>query len=69
MSTAEKLFEKARVLPESTQAALLQFVEALAAAPEAIPAKPKPQFGSAKGLITIGPDFDEPLEEFKPYME
>lgn len=69
MSTAEKLFEKARVLPESTQAALLQFVEALAATPEAIPSKPKPQFGSAKGLITIGPEFDEPLEDFKPYME
>ena len=69
MSTAEKLFEKARVLPESTQAALLQFVEALAAAPEVAPAKPTPQFGSAKGLITIGPDFDEPLEDFKPYME
>lgn len=27
----------------------------------------KPQFGSAKGLFTIHPDFDEPLEDFKDY--
>ncbi len=36
---------------------------------------PVPQFkrrrqpGSAKGLITISDDFDEPLEDFKEYME
>jgi hypothetical protein len=68
MSTAEKLFEKARVLPEPTQAVLLQLVEALAANPPPTP-KPTPKAGSAKGLITIGPDFDEPLEDFKPYMK
>jgi antitoxin (DNA-binding transcriptional repressor) of toxin-antitoxin stability system len=32
-------------------------------------AKPHPQFGSAKGLITLSDDFDEPLEDFKDYME
>lgn len=69
MSTAEKLFEKARVLPEPTQAVLLQLVEALAAKPKTDAPRPKPHFGSAKGLITIAPDFDEPLEDFKPYME
>ena len=26
------------------------------------------QFGSAKGLIKIPPDFDEPLEDFRDYM-
>lgn len=37
--------------------------------------KPKPKqkkkkrvFGSAKGLIKMAPDFDEPLEDFKDYM-
>ena len=25
--------------------------------------------GSAKGQITIAPDFDQPLEEFQEYME
>ena len=32
------------------------------------PAKRRPQFGSAKGLVTISEDFDEPLEDFKDYM-
>ena len=27
-----------------------------------------PRFGSAKGLITIAEDFDEPLEDFEEYM-
>lgn len=27
----------------------------------------RPQFGSAKGLITIADDFDEPLEDFAEY--
>jgi len=30
--------------------------------------KPRPQFGSAKGLITMADDFDAPLEDFKEYM-
>ena len=29
----------------------------------------KPQFGSAKGMITIAEDFDEPLEDFSEYMK
>jgi hypothetical protein len=31
--------------------------------------KRRRQAGSAKGLITISDDFDEPLEDFKDYME
>jgi antitoxin (DNA-binding transcriptional repressor) of toxin-antitoxin stability system len=31
--------------------------------------KPHPQFGSAKGLITMLDDFDEPLEDFEEYMK
>jgi antitoxin (DNA-binding transcriptional repressor) of toxin-antitoxin stability system len=31
--------------------------------------KRRPQFGSAKGLITMSDDFDEPLEDFREYME
>ena len=30
--------------------------------------KPRPKFGSAKGLIEISDDFDEPLEDFQEYM-
>ena len=30
--------------------------------------QPYPKFGSAKGLIEISNDFDEPMEDFKDYM-
>ena len=33
----------------------------------AFAAKPRPKFGSAKGLIEISDDFDEPLEDFEAY--
>ena len=32
------------------------------------PNKPYPRFGSAKGLIEMSDDFDEPLDDFKAYM-
>lgn len=33
-----------------------------------VPFKRGRRAGSAKGLVTISEDFDEPLEEFKDYM-
>lgn len=30
--------------------------------------RPRPQFGSAKGLISMSDDFDAALEDFKDYM-
>ncbi len=30
--------------------------------------KPYPKFGSAKGLVEMSDDFDEPLEDFEEYM-
>lgn len=30
--------------------------------------KPYPKFGSAKGLLEMSDDFDEPVEGFEPYM-
>jgi prevent-host-death family protein len=30
-------------------------------------AKPRPIFGSAKGLIEMSDDFDDPLEDFEDY--
>ena len=32
-------------------------------------AKPRPQFGSAKGLISMSDDFEEPLADFAEYMK
>lgn len=31
--------------------------------------KPRPQFGSAKGLFTMAEDFDAPLEDFEEYRK
>ena len=67
MSTAEKIFEKAQTLPEPSQETVLAFVEKLAQNSTA--QKPSPKAGSAKGLVHMAADFDEPLEDFKPYME
>jgi prevent-host-death family protein len=33
-----------------------------------LPVKIRPKFGSAKGMIKMSDDFDEPLEELKDYM-
>ena len=68
MNTAEQIYEKAQCLNQPAQKALLQIVELLAGQPGAA-GTVAPKAGSAKGLIEIGPDFDEPLEDFKPYME
>jgi hypothetical protein len=68
MSVAEQIFEKAQVLSEPAQKTLLDLVDKLAK--QSIVSKASaPKAGSAKGLIHIAPDFDEPLEDFKPYME
>lgn len=39
--------------------------------PDATPTAPgrKRVIGTAKGLITVPPDFNEPLEDMRPYME
>ncbi len=34
----------------------------------ALPRAPKPIFGSAQGFVTIGPDFDEPIEGLEEYL-
>ena len=31
--------------------------------------KPRPQFGSAKGMFTMAEDFDAPLEDFDEYRK
>ena len=67
MSTAEKVYQKTQVLPETAQRAVLDFVEKLGG--KNLTVKPAPKAGSAKDLVQVAADFDEPLEDFKPYME
>lgn len=31
--------------------------------------KPRPQFGSAKGMIEIADNFDDPIEDFADYVK
>ena len=33
------------------------------------PPRPRPRFGALKGKILLAPDFDEPLDDFRDYME
>jgi hypothetical protein len=66
MNTAEQIYEKAQSLSQPAQKVLLQIVELLARHSRAA-GNTAPKAGSSKGLIEIGPDFDEPLEDFKPY--
>lgn len=34
----------------------------------ALPRIPQPIFGSARGLVYIGPNFDEPIKGFEEYL-
>jgi hypothetical protein len=68
MSTAELIYTKAKTLPDSAQAALLQLVELLAKEPATKPPAPI-EPGSARGLVSMAEDFDAPLADFEPYMK
>ncbi len=68
MSMAELIYSKAKMLPDSAQAAVLQLVERLAQEPSTEPpARIEP--GSARGLVSMTEDFDAPLADFEPYMK
>lgn len=63
-----QLYKEIISLPADLKKEVFDFVEFLKQK-----AKPKTklksrQFGAAKGLIKMAPDFDEPLEDFKEYM-
>jgi uncharacterized protein DUF2281 len=67
VNTAEKVYQKTQVLPEPAQKVVLDFVEKLSG--QASATKPALKAGSAKGLVQVAADFDEPLDDFKPYTE
>jgi hypothetical protein len=65
---AEQIFEKTQVLPESAQKTVLELVDKLTS--QTLGSKGSaPKAGSARGKIYIAPDFDDPLDDFKPYAE
>ena len=60
------LYAKISSLPPDLKKEVSDFVEFLVL--KARPKLKERQFGRAKGLIEMAPDFDEPLEDFKDYM-
>lgn len=76
LSIREKLVQQLQDLPERSLPEVLTFVEYLtwksASQGEDKPlpvGKGNRQPGTAKGMIVMADDFDEPLEDFKEYME
>jgi len=70
------LFSKLALLPENMKSEVADFIDFLlyktkkeeSFSEESAPKKGIRKFGSGKGMFTIMPDFDEPLEDFKDYM-
>jgi hypothetical protein len=65
------LYNKLSHLPESLKSEVSDFIDFLiikAGKENSSANKPKPVFGSGKGMFEMKPDFDEPLEDFKDYM-
>ena len=65
------LHNKLANLPQSMKHEVSDFIDfLLSKAKKEKQDKPKPtaKFGSAKGMFTMMPDFDEPLEDFNEYM-
>jgi len=44
-------------------------IEPIPSSPDQTPAEALKGFGCLRGKISMSPDFDDPLEDFKDYME
>lgn len=68
--TESQLFLQINSLPEAMKREVMDFIEFLMKKNKK-PSKRKKErkFGCAKGMFTMHPDFDEPLTDFKEYME
>lgn len=63
------LYNKLSKLPESMRSEVADFIDFLMnKAKKGNINTNKPKFGSGKGMFKMKPDFDEPLEDFKDYM-
>ncbi len=65
------LHRKLSALPEHLKVEVSDFIDNLAVeyqAKQSTSSRPKPQFGSGKGMFVMHEDFDEPLEDFAEYM-
>ncbi len=79
MNTQETVIAKIRQLPEPQLKLVNGFLDVLLRVGEMHPVshlsqspatiKPKRTAGSTKGMIWMADDFNEPLEDFREYME
>jgi|GEM_PF-456228 len=61
------LYKKLTSLPDHLKSEVDDFIDFLLAKAKGKEKKPKPKYGSARGMFVMKPDFDEPLEDFKDY--
>jgi len=64
------IYTKIATLPDEMKKEVDDFIDFLKSKTESKgKAKPKRKAGLAKGLIKMKEDFDEPLDDFKEYMQ
>lgn len=68
MTTAQ-LYTKLDSLPDNLKSEVNDFIDFLLIKSNKSKKTNKAKFGSAKGFFEMSDDFDEPLEDFKEYME
>ena len=64
-----QIYNKLNHLKPSFKMEVNHFIEFLLQKQKNQEKNKKPQFGCAKGKFRMSADFDEPLEDFKEYME
>ncbi|MCW5556920.1 MAG: DUF2281 domain-containing protein [Verrucomicrobiae bacterium] len=69
MSTIAEIEAAIEALPPEQVRELAAWLEARKEKPVAKPKEKLPMFGFMKGAIILKPGWDEPLEDFKEYME
>ncbi len=62
------LYSKLKQLPENLKSEVSDFIDFLLSKKKNQKNKNAPKFGSAKGMIIMKEDFDEPLDDFKECM-
>ena len=63
------LYNKLSVLPQELKSEVSEFIDALLKKAKDSSEQKKPIFGSGKGIFVMHKDFDEPIEDFKDYIQ
>lgn len=67
--TELQLYTKLSALPPDVKAEVNDFIDFLISKKQQSVKKNQAKFGSAKGQFVMAADFDEPMDDFKEYME